>query len=236
MVGDDPRRLDPVATAAAFARTAYSEAASVLILSVVASLVSLTLVGTGPAVVALIAVFTASVDREIERGAKISERERLRHFRQSLRANAHRGLPLSLLIVGPLLATGWYLRLAITTGAAEFLLGAAMGAYAIVLGGVLALRAGTLIVRAPPDRTLRGSTAVRNAAFHLLETPSFSALQCLFAGVLAGLCTALGITLVIALPGLLAVLEVVTFEERSGRGAGAVVRGYRGGRAGGEPS
>ena len=236
MNGDDPRRLDPLATAAAFARTAYGEAASVLLLSVAASLASLTLVGVGPAIVALVAVFTDAVDSEIERGARIGERERFRGFGRAFRAHLRRGLALSLVVVAPAVASAWYLRLAAATGAAEFLLGAVVGAYSLVVGVVVAFRAATLVVRSPPDRTPGGPAAVRDAAYHLLETPSFSALQSLSAGVLALACAVPLITLGIALPGLLAAMEVVSFEERNGRGADAVVSGYRRASPGGEPT
>ncbi|WP_224448708.1 hypothetical protein [Haloprofundus salilacus] len=159
----------------------------------------------------------------------MSERARLAAFRESFRANLRRGLPFSLLALAVVATTYAYSTIALAVRRPTFLLGALAGLYAVVIVVVILFRAASLIARAPEETDgPSATTALRDAAYHLLETPSFSVLQCCFAALLLGLCIAVGIAVVLLLPGLLALLEVVSFDETTGEGAERIVLAYRG--------
>jgi hypothetical protein len=216
-------RLDPTAAFAAFGRVAYGDAVSVVLLSLCFVLVSLPVITLGPAALALVDVVTGVVADET-RGAKTTERERLRRFAEGVRANVVPGAALSVLLVGAVAAEAAYLSLALSTGRGLFLVGAAVGMYVLLLAVVLSLRAGSFLARGAPSLRAAG----RDAALHLAETPSFTVLYAFVVGVLVLVCAAVGVAVPLLLPGLLAVLEVVAFEEQSGVGAETVVRAYRG--------
>lgn len=220
----ETERYDPVAAFSAFGRTAYGEAVSVVTLSLCFTLAVLPVVTVVPATFALVTVVTCAVTDETV-GEKTTERERLRLFWRTFRAELRQGLPLGLLAVAALLAEVLYLRWAFSTGSGVALVGSAVGVYALCFGVVWTLRAGSLRARGAPSPI----RAYRDAGDHLLEAPSFTALSALLVGVVVVLCGVVGIALPLLCPGLLAVLEVVGYEERSGVGAGAVVRAYQGG-------
>ncbi|MBX0325150.1 hypothetical protein EGH21_19160 [Halomicroarcula sp. F13] len=216
--------LDPVGTLAAFGRAAYSDLTSVVALSLVFSLATLPLVTLGPAVVALVAAQTEGVTGRAA-GGKVTERDRLRVFRTTFREQFRRGLPLGVFVLAVAVTTIAYAGLAVANRSGPLLVGAILGGYALSAALVTVLRAATLLVRegAPSARQ-----ALWDAGRHLLSTPSFSVLHALFASLLVVLCLGLGIAAVLLLPGLLAVLEVVAYEETAGDGALRVVRAYQG--------
>ncbi|WP_254546647.1 YesL family protein [Halomarina pelagica] len=227
MARDEVERLDPAAALAAFGRAVYSDLVSIVVLSVLFSLVSLPLVTIGAATIALVETLTDVVSGELE-GGGVSERDRVVHFLETFRANVRRGLPLSVLLLAVVVVTGIYSTIALAARDASFLLGAVVGLYATVIAAALCLRTASLLVRAPADRRPAMRAALHDAAYHLLETPSFSVLVLVFASVLIALCVALQVAVVLLLPGLLGLLEVVSFEETSGEGARRVVLAYRG--------
>ncbi|WP_143085753.1 hypothetical protein [Halogranum rubrum] len=220
-------RVDPLATLAAFGRVAYSELVTIVILSVLFTLVSLPVVTVGSALLALVRVLTDSVTGEVT-GNPISERARAAAFLTATRQNVKRGLPLSGLLVVVGVVTTIYLSAASATRDAAFLLGSLAGLYALIIAVVWTLRAATLVVRAPEEQKPSTWGALRNAAYHLIETPSFTVLHLVCAAVVCLLCVAVQIGVVLLLPGLLALLEVTTFEETTGEGALRLVRAYRG--------
>lgn len=224
---DEVEQLNPMAALAAFGRAAYSDLVSIVILSVLASLAVIPLITIGAAIVALVETLTETIAGELA-GEGVSERQRALRFVRAVRANLWRGLPLSALIVAVIGSTGVYLLIATAVGSTGFLLGAAVGLYAVFCTIALSLRTASLLVRMPEEQTQSMFATVRDAAYHLLETPSFTVLAIVFMVVLVALSVTLRIAVVILLPGLLALLEVIVFEEMSGVGARRVVRAYRG--------
>ncbi|QIO24433.1 DUF624 domain-containing protein [Haloarcula sp. JP-L23] len=220
----DRPRLNPTGALAAFGRATYSDIVSVVLLSVAFWVVSLPVVTLGPAILALVAAMTEGVTGRTA-GRKVTERDRLRRFRQTFTGEFRRGLPLGVLLVAVVVTTLWYAQLAVSTGNGALLVGTLVGLYGIVLAVVVVFRAATLLVRegAPSARL-----ALWDAAKHALSTPSFTVLQASFAALLGVICIGLGIAVLVLLPGLLAVLEVVAYEESTGGGALRVVRAYQG--------
>lgn len=223
VMAHETKQLDPLAAFSAFGRAAYGDAFSVVLLSLCFVVVSLPLLTVGPALLALLDVMTDAVTAKME-GRKSTERERIRRFFGRFRENLGVGAILSILLLGAVAAEATYLSLALSTGRGSFLVGAAVGAYVLLLGVVLCLRTGSLLARGAPSLRAAG----RDAALHLVETPSFTVLYAFLVGAVALVCGAVGVAVPLLLPGLLAVLEVVAFEEQSGVGAASVVRAYRG--------
>lgn len=216
--------LDPVAALAGFGRVSYSELVTVVVVSVLTSLLSLSVVGFGPGVLAAAETMTAVVAGRGGAGPH-HERERLSLYLESVRANARRGLLFSLLFGAVIVTTYVYWRVAVSLRSGWFLLGMVVGAYALLIVVLLTYRAGTIAARHPDD--LGAVAAIREAILLALADPSFTGLQVVFAGLLVLLSTLLPIAVPLLLFGLLAVLEVVTFEELAGDGAAGVVRRYQ---------
>lgn len=227
MSRDEVSALDPVGTMSAFGRAAYSDLVTVVLVSVLTALAAIPIVTFGPALVGAVAAMTTAVSAELD-GTRRTERDRLDAYRRAARTNVFAAIPYGLIVLGAILATLWYLNAAYASGRADLLVAAAVGVYVVVGGLVWVLRASSLLVRAPPGEAPSSIDALRIAAHHLLETPSFSALQGVVAGFLGVLCVGLGVPVILLLPGLLALLEVVCYEERSGAGAVTVVKAYQG--------
>lgn len=220
----DRPRLDPTGTLAAFGRASYTDLTSVIALSIVFWVAAVPVVTLGPAVLALAAASHHGVTGRTDGGEK-SERDRVRRFVETFRGDFRRGLGLSVVPLAVAAVTIWYAGLAVATRSGRLLLGAMVGVYLLFTAIVVTLRAATLLTRegAPTVRQ-----ALSDGARHVLDTPSFSILHTVFVALLTALCVGLGIAVVLLLPGLLAVLEVVTYEETAGGGAVRVVKAYQG--------
>ncbi|WP_435066211.1 hypothetical protein [Halobaculum sp. EA56] len=216
--------LDPAGALAAFGRASYADLTSVVALSVAFWLVAAPLVTVGPAVLGIAAATHDGVAGRTA-GETRSERDRLRLFAATVRGQFRRGLWLSVPPLAVAAVTGWYAGVAVATRSGPLLLGAVVGVYALVAVCVATFRAATLLVREDAPAAPR---ALWDAGRHLLETPAFSALHALFFALVTALCLGLGVAVVLLLPGLLAVLEVVAYEETAGGGAIRVVKAYRG--------
>ncbi|SIR66139.1 hypothetical protein SAMN05421858_3198 [Haladaptatus litoreus] len=225
--GLDASRLDPLATVAAFVRVTYTNLVTVAALSIVFTLVSIPVVTAGAAVVALIESVTVLVEEESD-GGKVGERESVQRFLATFRENLLVGVPLSVLLAGSVGGTVLYTLLATIRTNLLFLFGIVVGGYVTVLAVLVVFRAATLVVRGTATDSFSSVSALRNATYHLFDAPWFSVLQAVFAAILIGICLVTQIGVVLVLPGMIAVLEVVSFEERSGEGAKRIVRGYRG--------
>lgn len=216
--------LDLTGSIAAFGRVAYSDLVTIAIVSVLATVASIPLVTVGAAILALVETVTVVVTGE-GRGGPTTERQRIRLFLDSFRSNLRRGLPYSLVFVGTVLATGYYV-LGATTGSGVFLIGSLLGLYALVIVVAWLLRIASLTVRASDD--LEFVEAARDGAYLALEYPWYTALQLFTVGGILLVAFPFPPAYALVVPGLLAVLEVVAFEETSGRGAMSLVRAYRG--------
>lgn len=216
--------LDPAGVLAAFGRATYSDLTSVVALSLLFTLAVLPVITLGPAVIALVGATHEGVTGRTA-GGQTTERERVRIFLRTVRAEFRRGLWLSVLPIAVAIMTLWYASTAIESQSGPLLLGAIIGVYALVAAITVTFRAATLVTREGAPSAHR---ALWDAARHLLATPSFAALHVLFVGLVIVICTGLGIAVPLLLPGLLAVLEVVTYEETAGGGAIRVVKAYQG--------
>ena len=104
------------------------------------------------------------------------------------------------------------------------LLGGFIGLYAIVIVTTWLLRAATLVIRADSGFF----DAMKEGAYIAFEHPSYTVLQLATAGGLLAFGIAFWIAIPLLIPGLLALLEIVSFEETAGDGALGIVSAYQG--------
>jgi hypothetical protein len=217
---------DPVAALSAFVRVSYSDLVTVVVVSVLTALAALPVVTLGGAIIAGVDTLTTVIRAEGRTEAPSTERARLVYFSESFRGNLVRGIPLGLLLVGVSVATTAYAIIALSTGSTAFLLGAVAGLYATVLAMLWVYRTASIIVR--EGDTPGPLESLRIAWYDLTDELAWTSLQAINAAALLLVLLWTRVGLVLLLPGLLTVLEVVAFEERSGHGARSLVRGYRG--------
>ncbi|GAA0217948.1 hypothetical protein [Halobaculum roseum] len=216
--------LDPAGALAAFGRAAYSDLTSVVALSLLFSVAAIPVVTLGPAIIAIVAATHEGVT-ERTAGGRTTERERIGVFVRTFRSAFRRGALLTALPVAVAAVTVWYAGTAIASRSGPLLIGSLLGVYAFVATFAVAFRAATLLTREGAPSTRH---ALWDAARHLLAAPAFSALHVLFVGLVILICVGLGVAVPLLLPGLLAVLEVVAYEETAGGGAIRVVKAYQG--------
>ena len=218
--------LDPIAALSAFVRISYSDMVTVIVTSLLTALAAVPVVTLGGAILAGVDTLTTIIRAEGRGDAPNSERARLRYFYESFRANLRRGVPLGVLLVAVVVMNVVYVQTAFATGSTVFLLGSVVGLYLAVFATVWAYRIASVTVRSAEPLGLVESA--REAWYHLVAELSWTSLQAIVTATLVLVLLYTRIGLVLLLPGLLAVLEVVVFEERSGYGAESLVFGYRG--------
>lgn len=216
--------LDLAGSIAAFGRIAYSDLMTLVIVSVLATILSLPLITIGAALLALVETITTVVTGE-GRGGPTKERQRVRCFLESFRANLRYGVPYSIVLAGTLVTAGYY-ALGSTSGSGLFLIGALLGLYVIVITLAWLLRTASIAIRA--SNSVSFIDAAREGAYLGLEYPWYTALQLVTVGGILLIVFLFPPAYVLLVPGLLALLEVITFEETAGRGAMSLVRAYRG--------
>jgi hypothetical protein len=219
------RDIDLLASVAAFARIVYTDLTTVVLVSVLTTLTMIPIITIGAGLFACCETLTAVITGE-GRGGPTTERARFRLYREAFQRHLVHGLPYSALIVAVFVTVYAYVRLAYTLQSGVFLLGSLLGLYVLVLTLIWTLRASSIVIRT--ENTPGFINAMREGSYVALAEPPYSALHIVTAGLLIGLTAAFGIAVPLLLPGLLAVLEVVVFEDLTGEGAEDVLARYRG--------
>lgn len=222
--GGMTRELSPGLVLRAVARVTYGDLVTVIATSVAFVLASLPIVTIGAALLALVDTWTTVVTRR-DTGAPPSERGRLRLFGSSYRRHLRAGVPYSLLFVVVVGLTAVYAGLGVSRRSGVFVLAAVVGAYLVVLATVWSLRAASVQTREDAPTGVR--LAFERAGLSLVDRPAFAILLSTIAAVVLVGGAALRVTFPLLVPGVLAILEVVAFEEQLGDGAATVRATYR---------
>jgi hypothetical protein len=221
----DPDEIDLMTSLSVFARVVYDDLMTVVLVSLLTALTALPVVTIGASLLACCETMTAVVTGE-GRGGPSTERQRVSLYCESFRRHLRRGLMYSLLLILVFITTVSYVALAYSIRAEGFLLGAILGLYAIVLVLVWTFRAGSVLIRI--EDQMGFFAAMREGAYIALSDPAYSTLHVVVAGFFVLFMAVFGIAIPLLLPGVLAVLEVVMFEELAGEGAGTVLARYQG--------
>jgi hypothetical protein len=218
------REVTPSAVLRAAARVVYGDLVTVVITSLAFALASLPLVTLGAALLALVDTWTTVVT-ERDRGAPVTERGRLRLFARSFRRHLRTGLPYSLALVFVTGLTIVYAVVGLARQSGLFVLAAVVGGYLVVGVTLWCLRAASIQVRTTPTPPTR--VAFGQAGATLVDRPYFAVLVATLVVVLVVLGALVRVAVPLLLPAVLAVVEVVAFEEVTGEGAAAVRETYR---------
>jgi uncharacterized membrane protein YesL len=208
----DGELLDARASGKALVRILYRDIVTVLVLSLAWTLGSVPVVTLGPATLALCETMTRVVtDRSEDR--LVNERDRLRAFGAAFRRYVLRGVPLSALLVALFLSVWFHGRIYTVSGEWLFSVSTLVGLYFLVVGIAWTMRAASLLVRAPSGNQPGLARAFLDGAELALEHPHYTVLQLLTVGAALVLASLQPVALLVLLPGTVAVVEVVAFEE-----------------------
>lgn len=223
--GGSSSEIDLLGSVTAFGRVAYTDLLTIVVVSVSFTVASIPLVTIGAAIIAAVETMTAVVTGE-GRGGPTSERQRVGLFVASFRANLRRGVPYSTALVVVVATTSFYAVAATTRRSGLLFLGALLGFYAVVIAIAWLFRAASIAIRS--GETVGFVDAVREGAYLALEYPWYAALHLITVGFVLLVSFAAPPAYALVVPGSLAVLEVIAFEETGGRGSVSLVRAYRG--------
>jgi len=216
--------VQPGVVATTVGRVLYTDLLTVVVTSLLFAVASLPVVTLGAAVLALVETWTTVLTRR-NSGAPPTEWGRARLFVAAFRRHLLTGLPYSLLLVAVASLTALYYLVGVARGSALFLLAALAGLYVVVVAVMWVLRAASFRARADPSLGVRRSVGRAGETF--VDHPSFAVLLAASVGVVLLAASAARITVVVLLPGVLAAVEVVAFEEVAGDGAAAIRSAYR---------
>ena len=205
-------------------RVVYTDLLTVVVTSLLFVVVSLPVVSLGAALLALVETWTVVVTRR-DSGAPPSERGRARLFIAAFRRHLVAGLPYSFVLSTVVGLTALYYAVGIMRGSSPFLLATLVGLYAVVIATVWSLRAASFRVRADPPLGVRRAVGRTGRTF--VDHPYFSVLVAAAIGGVLLVATAVRVVIALVLPGALAIIEIVAFEEIAGDGAAAVRSTYR---------
>jgi|GEM_PF-1173422 hypothetical protein len=222
---DETDALDLMGSITAVSRVIFSDLLTIVWVSMLFALLSLPLLTLGAAMLAAVETLTTVITGE-GRGGPTTERERIRVFLGSFRGHLSHGVPYSVVTVVVVATMVFYVLTASADETGLLFLGALMGLYAIVICFAWLLRAGSITIRS--TEPVGFVDAAREAAYQAFSYPWYAAIQLITVGVILLVAFVVPPAYVLLVPGLLVVLEVVTFEETEGQGAMTVVRAYRG--------
>lgn len=211
---------NPLTTLSVFFRITYENLLTVIVLSVLTALAAIPVLTLGAGILASVDTMRATlgVDGPAERPR--TQTDRLSYFADAFAENLLQGVLFGPLLVGVTLLALQLVGSVFATGSAV-VVGLVIGVYALVLTIVWLFRAASVTLDAadPPGPV----GCLGDALSHLGGDISLTSLQTMYAATLwLGLAwTRIGVILL--LTGLLAVLEVVTYAERSGAGASSLV-------------
>jgi hypothetical protein len=223
----DDESVDPILVLRTFGRIAISDAVTIFVLSVLYFVASMSIVTIGPALLALMDAFYSSVSHTgTGGGAPASTRGRASRFVSSIWTYLWAGLPYTVAVLVAAYALYTYSVLALTGGTAQTLVFGVVGMYSVVLVFVLLFRAADIVVRADEDKRPGFFSAIRKAWGSLGSNVAFAATHVVTAIAVTIASLVFVITAVCFLPGLLALLELLNYEELDGAGAKAIRFAY----------
>ncbi|WP_435065091.1 hypothetical protein [Halobaculum sp. EA56] len=217
------QEVTPGAVLWAAARVLYTELVTVVSTSLAFVVVALPLVTVGAGVLALVETWTTIIGKR-DTGAPVTERARLRLFVRSVRRHLWAGLPYSVALLGVTGLTAVYAAVGLSTRSGVFVIAAIVGVYAVIGVTLWCLRAASVAVRTEPTPPAR--VAIERAGLTLLDRPYFTVLVATLAAVVVVLGALVRVAVPLLVPAVLAVVEVVAFEELAGEGAAAVRATY----------
>lgn len=223
----DDESVDPVLVLRTYARIAISDFVTIFVLSVLYVVASMSIITIGPALLALMDAFYSSVSHTgTGGGAPASTRGRASQFVSSIWTYLRTGLPYTAAVILTVYALITYSLLAFDGGSVRAIVFGVLGIYVSVLGLVLLFRAADIVVRADDEERPRFFSALRKAWNSLWSNVAMAGIHIVTATVVTILTMIFIVTALCLLPGLLALLELLHYEELDGAGAKAIRFAY----------
>lgn len=218
---------DPVAALSAYLRIAVSELLSIFVLSILFTLASLSIVTMGAAFISLIDTFYSSVTFTGS-GGGVPPRtsDRANHFVSQIWTYLKTGLAYTVILILALVGLLTYFNLALRGGSFVTIVFGVAGIYATTIVLVILGRAANILAHAEDDKPgIR--RAVGEAWTSMRENLPYAGLHVVVAATIVLVCRAIPVLMPVALPALLALLEVLMYEELRGVGAETVKYAYQ---------
>lgn len=197
---------DVSTTGERFVRSAYRELTTVVTVSLTFSVLSVALLPIGGGLLALCEMMRDALAGDLPR----QERRRLAGFLRSVRTHFVTGLPYSAVVVGVLFVHYQYFRIAVLTGSEMSFIVALSSIYVTTVAITWVYRAADYAVHVDETGFV---TAIIEGGYVALRDPFFSFMQLIAVTLLVLFTVGVGILVPFVLPGLLALLEVVSFER-----------------------
>lgn len=223
----DDESVDPMLVLRTFGRITISDAVTIFVLSILYFVASMSIVTIGPALLALMDAFYSSVSHTgTGGGAPTSTRGRASHFVSSIWTYLRTGLPYTVAVIIAVYSLISYSWLVFTGGSIPSIVFGVLGIYVSILGLVLLFRAADIVVRADDEERPRFFSALRLAWRSLWSNVALAGVHIVTATVVTLVMMVFVATAVCFLPGLLALLELLNYEELDGAGAKAIRFAY----------
>jgi len=224
---DEDEPPDPILVLKTYGRIAISDAVTIFVLSLLYFVASLSIVTIGPALLALMDAFYSSVSHTgTGGGAPASTRGRASQFVSSIWTYLWAGLPYTVAVIVAVYSLYTYSVLALSGGTTQALIFGVVGMYTVVLVFVLLFRAADIVVRADENERPGFFSALRKAWGSLGSNVAFAATHIVTAIAVTIASLIFIVTAICFLPGLLALLELLNYEELDGAGAKAIRYAY----------
>jgi hypothetical protein len=221
---------DPAAALSAFFRVLWREVVSLFVLSVLFVVAAMSVLTIGPAMLSLVDTYYSSVTFT-GTGGGVSRRtpDRANHFVKNIWTYLRTGLVYTLVLLVAVAGLYLYFRLALFGDTLPTFVVGVVGLYATIFALVLVYRAANVVVHAEDadDEQPGFRSAVGEAWGTFKRDPAYAAVHLVVAAAIVVVCRISIIALAIPLPALLALLEVVLYEELDGIGAKTLVYAYK---------
>lgn len=219
---------NPAAALSAFASVLWREVVSIFVLSVLFVMASLSVVSIGPALISLVDTFYASTTFT-GTGGGVPRRvpDRANYFVKNIWTYLKTGLGYTVIVLLGYGGVYYYYHLALYGRTLNTFVVGILGLYATVLIFVLLFRAANIVVHADEDERPGLLGAFRAGWSSITGNLAYTAIHLVIAAIIVVLCRITILTLVVPMPALLALLEVVMYEELDGIGAKTLMYAYK---------
>lgn len=219
---------DPILVLRTFGRIALSDFVTIVVLSIFYSFAAMSIVPIGPALLAMMDTFHASVTHTGTGGkAPTTTVARVSHFMSAIWTYLKTGLPYTVVVLLAGFSLYQYGQLVFVGRSTQSMLAAVVGIYAVVVALVIVLRGADLVVRLDAEDRPGFVGAMRRAWGSLTSNLAFAAIHVVTAIVLVvGLLAITPLSIILFMPSMLVLLELLHYEELDGAGAKAIRFAY----------
>ena len=227
MSAETSAKQDPTTALRTFVRVALNEIISVVVLSVLFVIACLSLVTIGAAMISLVdTIYTSVTFTGTGGGIPPRTADRANYFVKQIWEYLWTGLLYTVVLILAAANLYGFFRLAFLGGNVASLLVGVAGLYLTTVILVVLFRAANIIVHADEDDRPGAIGGLRLAWSSMTDNVGYEALHVVVAATIVLVARSIPVAMIVVLPGLLALLEVLMYEELEGIGAEAILFAY----------